>query len=143
MGQTSPTTNFCSEQTPQRRSPRKTLAAASQANASPPIPTFELQFLESQAEAEIVAPTEGSRAGTVATTEAGEGGQDETNSALVENFDGIDWARLPDFIKPLARSKRPKSWIFQEMMRFANPEAEAALWCLANQSTGSLIHREY
>ncbi|KAG9388593.1 Dimer-Tnp-hAT domain containing protein [Pyrenophora tritici-repentis] len=78
------------------------------ANASPPIPTFELQFLESQAEAEIVAPTEGSRAGTVATTEAGEGGQDETNSALVENFDGIDWARLPDFIKPLARSKRPK-----------------------------------
>ncbi|KAG9376623.1 Dimer-Tnp-hAT domain containing protein [Pyrenophora tritici-repentis] len=103
-----PASKPASKPRPQRRSPRKTLAAASQANASPPIPTFELQFLESQAEAEIVAPTEGSRAGTVATTEAGEGGQDETNSALVENFDGIDWARLPDFIKPLARSKRPK-----------------------------------
>ncbi|CAE7020086.1 hypothetical protein CFE70_002815 [Pyrenophora teres f. teres 0-1] len=85
-----PASKPASKPRPQRRSPRKTLAAASQANASPPIPTFELQFLESQAEAEIVAPTEGSRAGTVATTEAGEGGQDETNSALVENFDGID-----------------------------------------------------
>ncbi|KAG9385224.1 Dimer-Tnp-hAT domain containing protein [Pyrenophora tritici-repentis] len=95
-------------QTSARSKRTKVAAATNNANASPPIPTFELQFLESQAEAEIVAPTEGSRAGTVATTEAGEGGQDETNSALVENFDGIDWARLPDFIKPLARSKRPK-----------------------------------
>ncbi|KAA8613295.1 Dimer-Tnp-hAT domain-containing protein [Pyrenophora tritici-repentis] len=102
--------------------------AASQANASPPIPTFELQFLESQAEAEIVAPTEGSRAGTVATTEAGEGGQDETNSALVENFDGIDWARLPDFIKPLARSKRPKSWIFQYGYRVVERHATSRIW---------------
>ncbi|KAG9382295.1 hypothetical protein A1F94_007949 [Pyrenophora tritici-repentis] len=80
------------------------------------------------AEAEIVAPTEGSRAGTVATTEAGEGGQDETNSALVENFDGIDWARLPDFIKPLARSKRPKSWIFQYGYRVVERHATSRIW---------------
>ncbi|KAF7568869.1 hypothetical protein PtrM4_112840 [Pyrenophora tritici-repentis] len=123
-----PASKPASKPRPQRRSPRKTLAAASQANASPPIPTFELQFLESQAEAEIVAPTEGSRAGTVATTEAGEGGQDETNSALVENFDGIDWARLPDFIKPLARSKRPKSWIFQYGYRVVERHATSRIW---------------
>ncbi|KAF7577872.1 hypothetical protein PtrM4_021120 [Pyrenophora tritici-repentis] len=123
-----PASKPASKPRPQRRSPRKTLAAASQANASPPIPTFELQFLESQAEAEIVAPTEGSRAGTVATTEAGEGGQDETNSALVENFDGIDWARLPDFIKPSARSKRPKSWIFQYGYRVVERHATSRIW---------------
>ncbi|KAG9378404.1 Dimer-Tnp-hAT domain containing protein [Pyrenophora tritici-repentis] len=115
-------------QTSARSKRTKVAAATNNANASPPIPTFELQFLESQAEAEIVAPTEGSRAGTVATTEAGEGGQDETNSALVENFDGIDWARLPDFIKPLARSKRPKSWIFQYGYRVVERHATSRIW---------------
>jgi hypothetical protein len=103
-----------SKHTPQRQSPRKALAAASQATASQatdllPVLPFESQFLESQAEAEIVASTEGSQAGTVAIIEAGGGGQDEASSAQAESFDGIDWARLPDFIKPLARSKRPKS----------------------------------
>jgi hypothetical protein len=66
----------------QRRSPRKALVAASQATSSPSVSTFESQFLESQAEAEIVAPAEGSRAGTVATIETGDGGQDKTSSAL-------------------------------------------------------------
>ncbi|KAF7446639.1 hypothetical protein A1F99_099300 [Pyrenophora tritici-repentis] len=92
------------------------------------LPQTSARSKQSQAEAEIVAPTEGSRAGTVATTEAGEGGQDETNSALVENFDGIDWARLPDFIKPLARSKRPKSWIFQYGYRVVERHATSRIW---------------
>src|SRR5829696_6648308 len=53
----------------QRRSPRKALAAASQAIVLlSPEPTFESQFLESQLEEEIVVPTEGSHASIVATT---------------------------------------------------------------------------
>ncbi|KAF7577972.1 Dimer-Tnp-hAT domain containing protein [Pyrenophora tritici-repentis] len=99
--------------------------------------TLQRTVTKSTTEAELLAlslagsetdfPTS-NRAGTVATTEAGEGGQDETNSALVENFDGIDWARLPDFIKPLARSKRPKSWIFQYGYRVVERHATSRIW---------------
>lgn len=84
-----------SSQRPSQRSlsPHQALAAASQAT------TFESQLLESQLEAEIVAPTEGSQAGTAATTEAG---GDSDNDGDGDNFDGIDWQRLRGFIKPLA-----------------------------------------
>ncbi|KAF2023163.1 hypothetical protein EK21DRAFT_81522 [Setomelanomma holmii] len=84
----------------ERQSPRKALAAASKANAasqatataSPSVTTFESQLLELQVEDEIVAPTEGSRAGTVATTEAGDGdnSQDEIISAPVDSFASIN-----------------------------------------------------
>jgi hypothetical protein len=75
----------------QRQSPRKALAAASQATASSPVLTFESQFLESHVEDDIVAPTEGSRAVTVATTKARDkdNGQDEMSSTA-DSFDGID-----------------------------------------------------
>ena len=108
----------------QRRSPRKALAAASQATASSLVPTFESQFLESHVEDDIVAPTEGSRAVTVATTEAGDrdNGQDEMSSAA-DSFDGINWARLPGYMKPLAGSKRPKSWIFRYSYRVVERRA--------------------
>lgn len=84
-----------SSQHPSQRSlsPRQALAAASQAT------TFESQLLESQLEAGIVAPTEGSQAGTAATTEAG---GDSDNDGDGDNFDGIDWQRLRGFMKPLA-----------------------------------------
>ena len=75
-------------------------------------------------EDDIVAPTEGSRAVTVATTEAGDkdNGQDKITSAA-DSFDGIDWARLPGYMKPLAGSKRPKSWIFQYGYRVVERQA--------------------
>lgn len=113
----------------QRRSPRKALAAASQATASSQAPTFESQFLESHVEDDIVAPTEGSRAATVATTEAGDrdNGQDEMSSAA-DSFDGIDWARLPSYMKPLAGSKRPKSWIFRYGYRVVERQATKRIW---------------
>jgi hypothetical protein len=56
-------------------------------------------LLELQLEAEIAQP-DGSELGTVATTEAGDGERDGDNSNS-DNFDGIDWARLKGFIKPL------------------------------------------
>lgn len=48
--------------------------AVNQATALPSVTTFESQLLESQAQDEIIAPTKGSQAGTVATTEAGDSG---------------------------------------------------------------------
>jgi hypothetical protein len=73
--------------------------------------TFETQLLESQIEADIAALPDGSELGTAATTEAGDGdGDDDTG----DNFDGIDWARLRGFIKPLTTQRRgAKSWIFR------------------------------
>ncbi len=97
-------------------SPRQALAAASQAT------TFESQLLESQLEAEIVAPTEGSQAGTVATTEAGDGGGDG------DNFDGIAWQRLRDFIKPLAIQRHVKSWIYQHAYRVVERNNPSKVW---------------
>ena len=44
--------------------------------------------MESQPDAEIVAPTEGSHAGTAATADAGSG--DGDNDGDGDNFDGID-----------------------------------------------------
>lgn len=82
-------------------SPRQALATASQAT------TFESQFLESQPEAEIVGPTEGSHAGTAATAKAGSGYGD--NDGDGDNFDGIDWERLRRFMKPLSTQRRVKS----------------------------------
>lgn len=75
-----------SESLPQRvsqrsLSPRQALAAVSQAT------TFESQLLESQPEAEIVAPAEGSEAGTAAT-EARSGDRDDINGDS-DNFKGI------------------------------------------------------
>ena len=80
-------------------------------------------------EDDIVAPTEGSRAVTVATTEAGDkdNGQDKITSAA-DSFDGIDWARLPGYMKPLAGSKRPKSWIFQYGYRVVERQATNRIW---------------
>jgi hypothetical protein len=60
--------------------------------------TFETQLLESQIEADITALPDGSELGTAATTEAGDGDRDDDTG---DNFDGIDWARLRGFIKPL------------------------------------------
>jgi hypothetical protein len=60
---------------------------------------------ESQAEDVIVAPAEGSEEATIATNEAA---NESFDAHLEDNFDGIDWARLPQYTKPLAsqRSKR-------------------------------------
>jgi hypothetical protein len=73
----------------------------------------------------------------MATTEAGGGGGDGDDDRDSDSFDGIDWQRLRDFMKPLTTQRRlldnnllmellsrPS---FREMINFANLEAEAAL----------------
>ncbi|KAG9378511.1 hypothetical protein A1F94_010280 [Pyrenophora tritici-repentis] len=90
-----------------RTSPRKALAAAaSQATEDAP---FESQLRDAIPEATIQPPAEGSRAATEATSEAIEGGDDTGfDDEFTDNFDGIDWKRLPRFTKPLRTLKRNK-----------------------------------
>ncbi|KAI1670732.1 hypothetical protein L13192_06248 [Pyrenophora tritici-repentis] len=89
---------------PLRVSPRKALAAT-QAEAAE---TFEAEIRESQA---IVAPTEGSKAATVASAEDNDASDEGFDERFVDDFEGIDWSRLPRFQKPLRALKQKKSWI--------------------------------
>jgi hypothetical protein len=73
-----------SQQLPQRLSPRKAQAIAASQVTEPS--TFESQLRESQLEAAIVAPTEGSSAATVAITEDDEDGNEDSNKGLDERF---------------------------------------------------------
>ncbi|KAF1942212.1 hypothetical protein EJ02DRAFT_346171, partial [Clathrospora elynae] len=73
--------------------------------------TFESQLRESQPKDAIVAPTEdGSEAATATnnedTTDDDVGGFDDNTA---DNFDGINWTRLPLYMKPLATQTRAKS----------------------------------
>ncbi len=93
---------------PIRTSPRKALAAAaSQATEDAP---FESQLRDAIPEDSIQPPAEGSRAATEATSEAIESEDDGSfDEEFADNFDGIDWKRLPRFMKPLRTLKRNKS----------------------------------
>jgi hypothetical protein len=104
---------------PIRTSPRKALVAtASQATEDAP---FESQLRDAVPEDSIQPPAEGSRAATEATSEAikseDDGGFDVE---FADNFDGIDWKRLPRFMKPLRTLKRNKSWVYQYGYRVAS-----------------------
>lgn len=103
----------------QRTLPRKALAtAASQATEDT---LFESQLRDLLPETAIVAPTEGSKAATVAITEVAESGDeaDNFNNRFVDDFKGIDWARLPRFQTPLRTLKQKKSWVFRYGYRVA------------------------
>ena len=104
-----------SQQPAQRLSPLKALASAA-SQATKPL-TFESQLRESQPEAAIVALTEGSSAATVATTEDDEDGNEDRDKGpderFADNFDGIDWSRLPLYCKPVATQKQRKSWKYR------------------------------
>jgi hypothetical protein len=88
---------------------RKALIEASQA------PNFE-----SQAEDAIVAPAEGSDKATIALSKATDEAANENFDAhLEDNFDGIDWARLPQYTKPLALQRSKRSWVYRHGYRVA------------------------
>lgn len=110
-----------SHQLAQRLSPRKALAITTSQATEPP--TFESQLRESQPEAAIVVPTEGSSVATGAITEDDEDGNEDSDKLLDErfadNFDGIDWSRLPLYCKPVATQKQRKSWIYSYGYRVA------------------------
>jgi hypothetical protein len=89
-------------------SPRKALIEASQA------PNFESRLRESQAEDTIVAPAEGSDKATIALSKAiDEAANENFDAHLEDNFDGIDWARLPQYTKPLASQRSKRSWVYR------------------------------
>ena len=109
---------------PVRTSPRKALkVAASQATDEAP---FESQLRHLLPNNAINPPTKGSRAATEASTEASDnydGG--ELDSRFEDRHDGLDWAHIPRFMKPLRTLKGRKSWVFEHGYRLAliaNPQ---------------------
>jgi hypothetical protein len=89
--------------------------------------TFESRLRNTQQPKNIVATTD-SQPATVAMAN-GENKDDKNtvaeDSALSDNFDGIDWSRLPKYMKPLTTSKFKKSWVYKHSYRIAlrsNPE---------------------
>lgn len=85
-----------------RLSPRKALVEASQAAS------FESQLRKSQAEDAIVVPAEGSKAATAAKEAIHKG----FDTHLEDDFEGIDWTRLPQYMKPLASVRTKRSWVY-------------------------------
>jgi hypothetical protein len=93
---------------PVRTSPRKALEIlASQATDKAP---FESQLLILLSDNAIDLPTEGSRAATEASTKPSDnydGG--ELDSRFEDSHNGLDWAHIPRFMKPLRTLKGRKS----------------------------------
>jgi hypothetical protein len=86
-----------------RLSPRKALVKAAQTV------NFESQLRESQAEDAIVVPAKGSEAATAAKGAIDEG----FDTHLEDDFEGIDWTRLPQYMKPLASVRTKRSWVYR------------------------------
>jgi hypothetical protein len=61
-----------------------------------------------QAEDAIVAPAEGSKAATAAKSAIDEG----FDTHLEDDFEGIDWTRLPQYMKLLASVRTKRSWVY-------------------------------
>ncbi|RYN15529.1 hypothetical protein AA0113_g12768 [Alternaria arborescens] len=103
---------------PVRTSPRKALeVAASQATEEAP---FESQLRDLLPDNAIDPPTEGSRAATEASTEASDSYDGaELDSRFEDRHDGLDWAHIPRFMKPLRTLKGRKSWVFEHGYRIA------------------------
>jgi hypothetical protein len=105
-------------------SPRRALIiAATQATEDAP---FESQLRVILPEEAIVAPAEASEVATVAITEGGDGDEagarafdDILGNRFEDNFEGIDWHRLPRYCRPASTQKHKKSWIYQHGYRVA------------------------
>jgi hypothetical protein len=95
-----------------RLSPHRALREAPQAS------TFESQLRKSQPEDAIIAPTEGSEIATAASSAAANEPMDEAlDASLMDCFEGIDWTRLPKYVKPVASQRSRKSWIYRHGYR--------------------------
>ncbi|KNG44306.1 hat domain-containing protein [Stemphylium lycopersici] len=101
---------------PRRNIPLHSLFVASQALSDVP---FESQVRDNKARNALLPPEEGS----IAATEASE---EVVNSAvnpsyevdrLVDDFTGIEWARLPGLMMPLVQSTCKKSWVYKHGYR--------------------------
>jgi hypothetical protein len=75
--------------------------------------TFESPLRNPCPEAEIVAPTEGSEEATVASSNVADKAVERLDQNFEDNYNSIDWLRLPRFMKPLTTLRRKPSWIYQ------------------------------
>ncbi|KAF1965188.1 hypothetical protein BU23DRAFT_593786 [Bimuria novae-zelandiae CBS 107.79] len=101
--------------------------------------TFESRLRESQPEDAIAAPTDdGSEQATIVPSDAHE---DEAFDAhLEDNFDGIDWSRLPRYTKPIATFLHKKSWVYRHGYRVAHRKHPTRIfwichWCHKHKLT--------
>lgn len=94
----------------QRPSPRKALIDASQST------DFESRLRDSQPEDAIVAPPKSS---SVALTVASDILEERFDAQLEDEFDSLDWPRLPQFIKPPLSQRSKKSWVYRYSYRVA------------------------
>jgi hypothetical protein len=94
-----------------RISPRKALVEASQAL------DFEARLRDTQAEEAIIPPIEGSEQATITTTN--ELNTRSFDEYLEDNFEGIDWDRIPLYMKPMATQRSKKSWVYRYGYRVA------------------------
>jgi hypothetical protein len=93
---------------PTRPSPRKATVQSSQAS------TFESTMRETQREASIVPPTEGSqKATTVPSTVANEAVDEVLDEDNIDTFDGIVSPRIEKYCKPETSQRSKKSWIYR------------------------------
>jgi hypothetical protein len=96
--------------------------AASQAAEETPL---ELQLFDPLLRDAIPPPAKGSTAATEATSEAGDitgdttGNTSELDARFADTFDGLNWADIPQYTKPLRTLKGKKSWVFQHGYRVA------------------------
>ena len=74
--------------------------------------SFELELHEQEPEEAIVVPAEASTKATIAIDNDNEPADDGFDECFADNFDGICWERLPEFMKPLRTQKHKKSWIY-------------------------------
>ncbi|KAA8615967.1 hypothetical protein PtrV1_11367 [Pyrenophora tritici-repentis] len=88
-------------------SPRRAILAASQGV------DFEMQLRDSIPEDAIVAPVEASEVAAAASEAVDEGEPEpDFDPRMADNFDGINWSRLPRYMKPLRTQKQKKSWVY-------------------------------
>jgi hypothetical protein len=66
----------------------------------------------------IVAPVEASEVATAASEAVDEGEPEpDFDPRMADNFDGINWSRLPRYMKPLRTQRQKKSWVYNHGYR--------------------------
>jgi hypothetical protein len=109
--------------------PRKALTVSQATKALLEPSTFESQLRKTLDKAAIVAPLEGSKAATVAMAEGKQSSdEDAEEDRFADDFDGIDWARLPLLMKPPATQRQRKSWVYRHGYRVTSIKAPASKW---------------
>ncbi|KNG46889.1 transposase-like protein [Stemphylium lycopersici] len=104
------------------QSPQQSIRIATK---SPSEPAWETQFLESQPEAEIVALTEGSHAGTISIADDAGARRLTWETDGADHFDG---ERLKQYIKPVKAPTGKRSWIYQHGYRFVKRSNPKSVW---------------